>query len=180
MKNTIILFLFYFIIGTNAFSCSNSSGIYVNPDDYQSFYVCNNYCPSLEYCQSANPYFSSNIQSCVREPNNWIPRYYLSGTKSLDRFGNTIYVEQDGYQLLWTFDDSIVSETFTGQYINETYVRGIRTRRLLSTNCINVFNVEIIASADRNYCATRSLHPQSALCDLTYPYVSTDCPTLSF
>jgi hypothetical protein len=181
MKNSIILFLFYYIIGTNALNCSNANGIYENPDDYQSFYNCNNYCPSLEYCKPPNPYFISNIQGCSSEPNNWLPRYYLSGTKVLlDGSGTTLYVRQDGYQLLWTSDDRITSNTFTGQYINETHARGIHVRRLLTTNCINVFDVQVIASADRQFCAFHKLHPQSATCDFNYPYDYTYCQTLSY
>lgn len=180
MKYIIILLLFCYIFGTNAFNCSNSSGTYVNPDDYQSFYVCNNYCPSLEYCKYPNPYFSDNIQRCYSEPNNWVPRYYLTGIKlSLDGSGLTLYVQQDGYKLSWTLDGKTTSETFTGQYINETHIRGIQLRRLLTTNCINVFDVQVVALADRNFCVSKSLHPQSTTCDLSYPYTDNYCRTLS-
>ena len=181
MKNILILCLCWYIIETDAFTCSNSSGIYVNSNDYQSFYVCNKYCPYLEYCESPNTYFSSNNHSCSSEPNNWVPRYYLTGISPIsDGSGATLYVQQDGYKLVWTLDSSTISETFTGQYINETHVRGVHLRRLLSTNCINVFNVQVIASADRKFCGTYTLHPQSATCDFSYPYIYTNCRTLSF
>ncbi|CAF3492663.1 unnamed protein product [Rotaria sp. Silwood1] len=181
MKNTIILVLLCFIIRTNAFDCPNSTAIYTNPDDYRSFYVCNKYCPRLEYCISPNLYFSSNDQNCSVEPNNWIPRYYLTGTvQPLDEFGCQVHIRQDGYQLFATCDNSTISETYTGRYVNEIHVQGIHLRRTLATNCINVFNFQIIASADRKYCATDSLHPQSSLCDLSYPYEYTYCQTVSF
>lgn len=180
MENLIILVLVGSIIGSNAFNCSTSSGLYGNPDDYRSWYVCNNYCPSLAYCQSPTPYYSNITQGCLTEPNNWLPRYYLSGNGIVEGSTAKIYVQQDGYQLLYAFDDSITSETFNGQYINETRVLGINTRRLLATNCINVFDVELTASADRKYCATHRLHPQSALCGRIYPYEFTYCRTLSF
>ncbi|CAF3928241.1 unnamed protein product [Rotaria sordida] len=172
-------FLFYYIIGINTFDCPNSNGIYINPDDYRSFYVCNNYCPRFEYCKSPNLYFSSDNQSCSIVPNNWIPRYYLTGTiPPSDQSECPISVRQDGYQLFMACDGSIISETFIGRYINETHVQGIHLRRILTTNCINVFNFQLIASADRQYCVTHSLHPQSALCDLSYPYEYTYCRTM--
>jgi hypothetical protein len=180
MNNLILLVLVGSIIGSNAFTCSNSSGVYGNPDDYRSFYVCKNYCPSLEYCQLPTAYYSNNIAGCVKERDTWIPRYYLSGVGTPEGFASQIYVRQDGYQLLWAFDDRTTSETFIGQYINETRVQGIHTRRVLATNCINVFDTEVIATADRKYCATHKLHPQSALCGRTYPYEFTYCRTLSF
>ncbi|CAF3085350.1 unnamed protein product [Rotaria sp. Silwood2] len=181
MKNTIILVLFCYIIETHAFDCPNPTAIYTNPDDYRSFYVCNKYCPRLEYCKSSNPYYLSNNKSCSVEPNNWIPRYYLTGiVQPLDEFGFPVHVRQDGYQFFATCDGNTTSETYTGRYVNETHVQGIHIRRVLTTNCINVFNFQLIASADRKYCVTDSLHPQSVICDLSYPYESTYCPTVSF
>jgi hypothetical protein len=180
MKNLIILCLCWYIFGTNAFNCPNSTGKYGNSDNYQSFYDCNNYCPRLKYCTSPNPYFSNDIQGCSSEPKNWIPRYYLTGIElSTDGSGSTVYVRQDGYKLSWTYDISKASHTFTGQYINEIHVRGIHIRRVLTTNCISVFNVAVIAMADRSFCATSSLHPQSATCDLFYPYDYNSCRKLS-
>jgi len=181
MKNLIILCLCWHIFETKAFNCSNSTGVYGNSDDYQSFYVCNNYCPRLEYCTPPNPYFSKDIQRCSSEPKSWVPRYYLTGIElSTDGSGSILYVRQDGYKLSWALDGSKASDTFTGQYINETHVRGIHIRRVLPTNCINVFNVEVIALADRHFCAKSSLHPQSATCDLFYPYNYNNCRKLSF
>ncbi|CAF4660129.1 unnamed protein product [Rotaria sp. Silwood1] len=117
-------FLLCFIIRTNAFDCPNSTAIYTNPDDYRSFYVCNKYCPRLEYCISPNLYFSSNDQNCSVEPNNWIPRYYLTGTvQPLDEFGCQVHIRQDGYQLFATCDNSTISETYTGRYVNEIHVQ---------------------------------------------------------
>jgi hypothetical protein len=180
MNNFILLVLVASIIGSNGFICSNSSGVYGNPDDYRSYYVCKNFCPSLEYCQSSTPYYSNNTQVCLKEPDSWIPRYYLSGVTTPDGSSSQLYVRQDGYQVLWAFDDLTASETFTGRYINETRVQGIHTRKVLATSCVNLFDVELIATADRKYCATHKLHPQSALCGHTYPYEFTYCRTLSF
>lgn len=180
MKDILVLLLVYLISVINALDCSKPANSSSNPDDYRSFYVCDNQCPSLNYCQSPQFYFSNETKSCVSEPNNWIPRYYLSGTtKPSPVLAAILYVRQDGYQLLWTFDDSSTSETFNGRYINETRIQGVNVRRLLITNCISVFDVEITATADRTYCATHRLHPQSALCDLSYPYEFEYCRTLS-
>jgi hypothetical protein len=180
MNNLILLVLVSSIIKSNAIVCSTFNFVYGNPDDYRSYYVCKNYCLSLEYCQPPTPYYSNNIPGCVKQRDTWIPRYYLSGVVTPEGSTKQMYVRQDGYQLLWAFDDLTTSETFIGQYINETRVQGIDTRRVLATNCINVFDTEVTATADRKYCATHKLHPQSDLCGRTYPYEFTYCRTLSF
>ena len=180
MKILLVLCLIRFIIRTDAFDCSASTNMSGNAMDYRSFYVCDKQCPLLTYCQPPQVYFSNETKTCVSEPDNWIPRYYLSGTVQPVAGSVTIlYLRQDGYKILWTYDDLSTSETFTGRYLNETYAQGILARRLLTTNCINIFDVELTATADRNYCAVHRLHPQSALCDKTYPNELKYCRTLS-
>lgn len=174
----ILLFCSYFT-RINAFDCNNSDGLYANPNDYQSYYVCEKNCPYLHFCPMENPYFSSTTHNCSSTPNDWIPWYYLSG-KEVQPDGSVLYVQQDGHRVLWTFDDSTQSSTFTGRYVNATHVRGIELRRVLTTNCINLFNVELIASADRTFCNTYSLDIQSSLCDITYPYDVSYCRTLAY
>lgn len=179
VKYLLILLFVSLILQTDAFNCPASTNMSVNPMDYRSFYTCDKQCPRLNYCQSPQIYFSTDTRTCVNEPDNWIPRYYLSGTALLDTTSNSyLYLRQDGYEVIYTYDSPATSETFTGRYVNEILVRGIYLRRVLSTNCINVFDMEITATADRNYCVAQRLHPQSALCDLvTVEY--NFCQTLS-
>ena len=168
MKDLLILVLINLIVRINAFNCVTSKNMSINPMDYRSYYMCANRCPSLKYCQPPRVYFSEESGSCIPEPDNWIPRYYLSGTVQPNRRILSIqYVRQDGYEVIWTYDDPWKSETFTGRYVNEIKIQGILLRRVLATNCINVFNVEMNATADRSFCAVQYFHPQSALCDFS-------------
>ncbi|CAF2496689.1 unnamed protein product [Rotaria sp. Silwood2] len=170
-----VLFLVTFIIRANdAFLCPSSNGVYVNPDDYRSYYVCSNYCYRLEYCVSPAIYFTRTNQTCVPEPPNWQTRYDLSGQyKSTENAD--VFVQQQGYSVYITHETSTTHYTLIARYINETHAIGIQTVHQLVNHCITVFDVRIVATGNGAHCYYGTFHPLSSKCDLSEKYSGNYC-----
>jgi hypothetical protein len=171
------LFLLAFLIHKiNAFSCPNDNGMYVNPDDYRSYYVCTNRCAKLANCVSPTVYFTRTNQACVAEPPDWRTRFDLSGQfKSSDN--TDVFVQQDKYQIFITHATNPTVFKAIARYINETHAVGIQTAQRLVNNCIAVFNIRIVATGIRAHCYYETLHPFSSRCDLPEDYSGNYCKT---
>jgi hypothetical protein len=171
------LFLLAFIIhGSSAFSCPSDSGVYVNPDDYRSYYVCSNRCYKLDYCISPKIYFTRANQTCIPDPPDWKTRFDLSGQfKSAEK--TDIFIRQEGYKIYISHETSATHYALISRYINETHAIGIQTVRQLVNNCIVVFNARIVATGNRAYCYYETLHPYSPMCDLPKNYSGNYCKT---
>jgi hypothetical protein len=170
-------FLLAFVIHqSDAFSCPNDNGMYVNPDDYRSYYVCSNRCSNLVSCVSPKIYFTRTNQTCVPEPPDWRTRYDLSGQfKSSDN--TDVFIKQDGYQVYITHQTASTVFTVIARYINETHAIGIETAQRLVNNCIAVFDVRIVATGIGAHCFYETLHSFSSKCDLPDNYSGNYCKT---